>query len=128
LNSLKGKVAISVIQDMRDASKTGGAVGQVTEKEWPILMNKIASLEQAQSAEQVRERLDDLVKYSEDVKTRIRHIYNRSYGGGASTEVSPDATPKPFGGTGFSQPFGGTGFSAPIPSTKWQGYSAREIK
>jgi hypothetical protein len=72
LQSLKAQVAGNVIQEMRDASKTGGAVGQVTEKEWPLLMNMIASIDESQSVEQYQQRLDDLVNYAKTLRSNLR--------------------------------------------------------
>ena len=37
---------------MRDASPTGGALGQVSERELALLQNSVAALEQSQSKEQ----------------------------------------------------------------------------
>jgi hypothetical protein len=42
---------------MRDASKTGGALGAVSEKELTLLQSSIASLDTSQSAAQLAENL-----------------------------------------------------------------------
>src|SRR3546814_20638654 len=43
--SLKSQIACSVRQAMRDASKTGGALGAVSEKELSLLQNNLAALD-----------------------------------------------------------------------------------
>lgn len=82
LATLKSKVAFSALQAMRDASKTGGALGQVTERELAMLQNSLVPLEQAQTKQQFEKALADLIKFTEESKARIRSGYNQKYGGG----------------------------------------------
>jgi len=49
IKQLASQAAARAIQDMREASKTGGAVGSVSEAEWPKLEAQLANLERAQS-------------------------------------------------------------------------------
>lgn len=75
LNTLKNQIGIGQLQAMREQSKTGGAVGNVTEKEWPILQNAISALEQSQTPEQFVANLQDVKQHI----SRIRQIASRKY-------------------------------------------------
>lgn len=95
LETLKSKVAFGVLQAMRDASKTGGALGAVSEKELMLLQNNLAALDKAQSFEEFQRSLDGIIAYTEQAKGRIRNAYNMKHGGG---NALPATTPG--GGTG----------------------------
>lgn len=68
------------IQAMRDASKTGGAVGNVTEKEWPILQQSLAALDAAQDGKQYRTALTNLQNQLLSSQDKIRNVYEQTYG------------------------------------------------
>lgn len=89
INNIKGKAATSALQAMRDASKTGGAVGNVTEKEWPILESMIGNLDRSQGDKLFVERLNELEKYTEDAKARIISAHQRAYG--SSGQAGPSS-------------------------------------
>lgn len=114
LDTLKSKVAFGTLQAMRDASKTGGALGAVSEKELKLLESNIDALSTAQSPEQFRKSLEAIVKYSEDAKGRARGAFNMTHGGekksGAAVPVKSeqDAMRLP-AGTRFQLPDGRTG-------------------
>lgn len=82
LDTLKSKVAFGTLQAMRDASKTGGALGAVSEKELKLLESNIDALGTAQSPEQFRKSLEAIVKYAEEAKGRARGAFNLSHDGG----------------------------------------------
>jgi hypothetical protein len=96
LNTLKSQVAFGVLQDMRNASKTGGALGAVSDKEGAMLQANIAALENAQSTDQMKESLKKIIKYSEDAKDRMRGAYNIKHGDQGGSP--PAAQPKPAAG------------------------------
>jgi len=79
-NALTRQVSIQVLQSMRDASKTGGAVGQVTEKEWPRLEQGIAALDNAQSAPDYRTALTNLQNQLKTSRERVLQAYQSTYG------------------------------------------------
>ena len=60
LDTIKANLGFDALQDMRDASPTGGALGQVTEKEIRFLQSLLESLDQAQSPSQLRSNLEQL--------------------------------------------------------------------
>src|SRR5690606_1509902 len=61
LETLKSQIAFSVLQAMRDASKTGGALGQVSERELDLLQNNLAALDTWQGDEQFKESLQQVI-------------------------------------------------------------------
>jgi hypothetical protein len=79
LDALRNQIAMQTLQAMRDASKTGGAVGNVTEKEWPRLESALVSLKQAQGYSQIKKAIEDVAKIAQESKTRIAEQYNMTY-------------------------------------------------
>ena len=70
LEPVKASLAFDRLQQMRDASKTGGALGQVSERELALLMGSLESLDQAQGApamiaalKRVRSHYENVLKY-----------------------------------------------------------------
>ena len=57
LETLKASIAFGELTAMREASKTGGALGQVSDKEGQLLQNALGALDQGQSAEQFKAQL-----------------------------------------------------------------------
>lgn len=57
LDAVKANIGFDRLQQMRDDSKTGGALGQVSIRELDLLMSNMKSLEQAQSGTQMRKHL-----------------------------------------------------------------------
>ncbi len=80
LETLKSQVAFGVLQNMRNNSKTGGALGQVSDKEGQLLMNNLAALDRAQSSKEFEEALGRIVKYTDEAKDRLREAYNLKHG------------------------------------------------
>jgi len=79
LDTLKSQIGAQVLNEMRAASKTGGAVGNVTEKEWPILQNQMGALQQTQTTEQFRKRLGDVEQTLNRVKDSYKTEYSAKY-------------------------------------------------
>lgn len=57
LETLKANIGFGILQQMREASKTGGALGQVSERELGFLQDTLGSLNQGQSPESFRQNL-----------------------------------------------------------------------
>lgn len=64
LDTVRAEGAFGRLQQMREASPTGGALGAVTERELALLQATLGSLEQSQSSQQFRDNLN-----------RVRNIY-----------------------------------------------------
>lgn len=99
LDTLKTQLGMAAMQEMRDASKTGGAVGQVTEREWGFLMNSLEPLTKWQSSEQLLTALNQVVQHLEGAKVRIRGAFTETYG---------DRRARPRGGAAPAAPAGPT--------------------
>jgi hypothetical protein len=63
LETIKANLGFAELQAMREASPTGGALGQVAVQELVALQSTVASLDQAQSSEQLRQRLGEIRKH-----------------------------------------------------------------
>lgn len=84
LDALNSALSVTALQEMRDQSKTGGAVGQVTEREWAFLARAKANLIQSQTTEQFEKNLQTLEETLRRLQTRAREAYANTYGGEAS--------------------------------------------
>lgn len=60
IDTIKGILGFATLQDMRRNSPTGGALGQVSDNELRLLTSTVASLDQAQSADQLRRSLGEI--------------------------------------------------------------------
>lgn len=89
--SLVKQAAVNTLQSMRDASKTGGAVGAVTEKEWPILEQQLAALDGAQSPKDYKVALQNLQNQMKGAMGRIKSAYSETYGSALDYEPIPYA-------------------------------------
>jgi len=57
LNTIKANLALDKVNQMRAASPTGGAAGNMTEKEWPLFMQEFGSLDAAENKQDLEKRL-----------------------------------------------------------------------
>lgn len=80
LDTLKSQIGVQTLQAMREASKTGGAVGNVTEKEWPILQNQLGALQQSQTTEQFVKNLKQVKETLARIKANATKAYESVYG------------------------------------------------
>lgn len=60
VNTLSANIAFGELTAMREASKTGGALGQVSERELALLEAALGSLDRAQSPAQFKESLENI--------------------------------------------------------------------
>jgi len=60
LDTLKANIAFGEITAMREASKTGGALGQVSERELALLEAALGGIDQAMSVEDFQSALDEI--------------------------------------------------------------------
>ena len=78
LTTIKANLGFDRLQQMRDASPTGGALGQVAVQELVALQSTVASLDAAQSPKQLREALDKIERHY----TKWRETVRRAGGQG----------------------------------------------
>jgi tetratricopeptide (TPR) repeat protein len=89
LNTVKANLGFDRLQQMRNESKTGGALGQVAVKELDRLEAARASLNRAQSPEQLKSNLDNVYQaYSRWREAATKALAEKQAGG-----TKPPATP-----------------------------------
>lgn len=80
LDTIKANMGFAELQEMRDNSPTGGALGQVTEREIAFLQALVSNLEQSQSPEQLRRNLATAKQAVMDSWGRVSAAYEQQYG------------------------------------------------
>jgi hypothetical protein len=92
LKSLKSKVGFAVLQNMRDMSKTGGALGSIAVAELEMLQNNLSNLESSEQSEpELRDNLQIILDFAEGSKSRLTDAYKSTF---PDTNQSPN---KPLG-------------------------------
>lgn len=75
LTAIRANLGFDTLQDMRDNSPTGGALGQVSNTENELLQSTWGSLMQSQSAEQLRQNLQRI----KDIRARFAVLKRQAY-------------------------------------------------
>lgn len=88
METLKSQIGFGVLQAMRDSSKTGGALGAVSDAEGKRLEANLAALSQAQSLDQFKASLSEIINYAEGAKGRLRDSFNIKYNDASSAPPS----------------------------------------
>jgi hypothetical protein len=89
------KGGFQALQDLRDASKTGGALGNVSNQEGKQLTASFAAIDRRQNAADVRAAIDQAIADIEGSKTRMREAYDSTYQykqGGVPEAAAPSTT------------------------------------
>jgi len=102
LDTIRSRVGFTELQKLRAASPTGGALGQVSERELTFLQSVIGSLKQTQSEASLRNNLDLVEKAYMDVihrgiKDPDKWLKENGFGGGAAAPAAPAAGSSPSG-------------------------------
>jgi hypothetical protein len=92
-DKIVAKGGFQALQDLRDASKTGGALGNVSNQEGKQLTASFAAINRVQDAKDVRAAIDQAIGDVEGTKTRVREAYNQTYEYKNSNNPSTPATP-----------------------------------
>jgi hypothetical protein len=79
LETIKANLGFQKIQAMRDASPTGGALGQVAVQELEMLQKAIASLDNTQSPGQLRQNLEAVKQHFSNWKQITERAYAETY-------------------------------------------------
>jgi hypothetical protein len=104
LESLGSQIAQQELAQMRDASKTGGAVGQVSNFEQRMFMNALAPIQQGQSPKAQREGLErakaSLMRYRQAIELKSQGVDDQTiildiYGAGGIDGFGAEAAPRP---------------------------------
>ena len=88
LDTIKSQVAFGVLQDMRNNSKTGGALGAVSDSEGKRLEANLAALDRAQSLDQFKASLQQIITYTDGAKDRMRESFNMRHQGSPSSSTN----------------------------------------
>jgi hypothetical protein len=107
IEKLRSNIGVMVLTAMREASKTGGAVGNVTEKEWPILQNQLSSLDPNMSDDEFAASLLEINNRVENIKKIARQSHAEVYGGGDERTSAPQITLKDVMGAPVGTQVGG---------------------
>lgn len=95
IKTLQSGLAASALQAMRDASKTGGALGNVSDKDLELLQTKIANLDPNQGEAQLKEQLKIIYdELNSALATRV-NTFQKYYEGVPGAEVPELALPPP---------------------------------
>jgi hypothetical protein len=74
------KGGFQALQDLRDASKTGGALGNVSNQEGKQLTASFAAIDRKQDASNVKEAIDRAIGDIQGSKARMKEAYDMTYG------------------------------------------------
>jgi len=91
------KGGFQALQDMRDASKTGGALGNVSNQEGKQLTASFAAIDRRQDAPDVQAAIDEAVASIEGAKVRMREAFDSTYAykaGSAPAAAAPKLAPQ----------------------------------
>lgn len=96
-DKIVAKGGFQALQDMRDASKTGGALGNVSNQEGKQLVASFAAIDRRQDAPDVQAAIDQAINDIRGSQTRMREAYDETYsyrtqGGAArlSRQLAPE--------------------------------------
>ncbi len=94
IDTIQANLGFQELQTMRDNSPTGGALGNVTERELELLTAAKENLSNSQTPEQLRDNLANLKTQIAASKTRIREAYETDFGrfdqqGGQKSQLIP---------------------------------------
>ena len=73
------KGGFQALQDLRDASKTGGALGNVSNQEGKQLTASFSAIDRRQDAKDVKAAIDQAIGDVQGAKTRMREAYDATY-------------------------------------------------
>jgi hypothetical protein len=76
VKSLQANFGFDTLQQMRAASKTGGALGQVSERELDLLVNALESIDIEGDDEVLLENLNKVIEHYENYKSEIERMKN----------------------------------------------------
>ena len=78
-DNLLAKGTLTSLTQLRAASETGGALGNVSNQDTNLLRNSVGALDQSQPQETLQARLDDYISDLEFAKENITNAYNETY-------------------------------------------------
>jgi hypothetical protein len=94
VDRLLARSGFNELQEMRASSPTGGALGQVTEKELYFLQNAAAALQSAQSKEQFAASLVEFIRTLRRAKASVSNQFAEEFSG-VEQPAAATGTPAP---------------------------------
>jgi len=83
------KGGFQVLQDIRAASKTGGGLGSISDKEGQQLKSAFAAIDRTQEAKDIKNAIDAAISEVQGSKARMREAYDSTYEYKASKANAP---------------------------------------
>jgi hypothetical protein len=96
IDKLKNRSFVANLNEMRQASPTGAAVGAVTEREGARFENLVASLSQAQTYAQFKNQLLELDRFIAESSMATKNAFEQDYGRNKTIDTMIGQMPKPF--------------------------------
>jgi hypothetical protein len=78
-NKIVAKGGFQTLQDMRDMSKTGGALGNTSNRDIDLLIAAFGAIDRKQSGDDVRAALDNLIIELKGSQERVKDAYDLTY-------------------------------------------------
>jgi hypothetical protein len=107
LKTLKAQIGFQVLADMRAASKTGGALGAITEKELDFLQNALDSLDTEMSDEAAKKSYENILGIVRKMRSNLTEAFITKYPTDAKSPtqgaVPPSSETKTVGGTVYEK-------------------------
>ena len=91
LNTIKANIGFDKLQAMREASPTGGALGQVSDRENTLLQSVLGSLDQSQSQDQFVANLQRLKRVLSENQHVRRQAFEQDFG---AVQQQPQQAPQ----------------------------------
>lgn len=80
IQTLKSKIALAVITDLRATSKTGASLGNISDKDIELVKNAVGALDERMNADDFIEQLHVIRDYMKDIRDRTHEGYDATYG------------------------------------------------
>lgn len=93
IDQIVANIGFDRLQQMREMSPTGGALGNVTERELALLQSVVASLRQSQSRDQFLNNLGIVERQYQNSMANIQRAYQQDFGAGP--QQTPEASAAP---------------------------------
>jgi hypothetical protein len=90
-DKIVAKGGFEMLQQMRETSKTGGALGNISNQEGQQLKAAFGALDRRQNTADVKSAIDQIIGDVEGAKTRSREAYDSTY----SYKTAPTSAAKP---------------------------------
>lgn len=99
VDTIKANLGFQALQEMRNNSPTGGALGQVAVQELNMLQSTVSSLDTGQGIEQLKENLSAVRVHMENWRNAVEAAHKAKFGELPSRDDGSDAPATPEGST-----------------------------